>query len=39
MSTRQKIYIGVAISAGVCTGVALFMYLRHRRQTACKKLF
>lgn len=38
MSNRQKIYIGLAVSAGVCTGVGLFMYMRHRRQIASKDL-
>ena len=38
MSNRQKIYIGLAVSAGVCTGVGLFLYMRHRRQIASKEL-
>jgi len=36
MPNRQKIYVGLAVSAGVCSGIALFLYLRHRRQIACK---
>ncbi|CAF1383971.1 unnamed protein product [Rotaria sp. Silwood1] len=37
MSSRQKIYVGLAVSAGVCTGIVLFLYLRHRRKTALSK--
>ncbi|CAF0943507.1 unnamed protein product [Adineta ricciae] len=37
MSHRQKIYVGLAISAGVCTGIAVFLYLRQRRQIALSK--
>ncbi|CAF3963180.1 unnamed protein product [Adineta steineri] len=37
MSSRQRIYVGLAVSAGVCSGIVLFLYLRHRRQTALSK--
>lgn len=37
MSNRQKIYITLAVSAGVCTGIAIFLYVRHRRQLACER--
>ncbi|UJR33167.1 hypothetical protein I4U23_020623 [Adineta vaga] len=37
MSHRQKIYVGLVVSAGVCTGIGLFLYLRHRRQIALSK--
>ncbi|CAM4832757.1 unnamed protein product [Rotaria magnacalcarata] len=32
MSHRQKIYLGLAVSAGVCTSIALLLYIRHRRK-------
>ncbi|CAF1015574.1 unnamed protein product [Rotaria sordida] len=37
MSSRQKIYVGLAVSASVCTGIVLFLYLRHRRKLALSK--
>lgn len=32
MSYRQKFYIGIAVTAGVCSAVGLVLYIRHRRQ-------
>ncbi|CAF2850579.1 unnamed protein product [Rotaria sp. Silwood2] len=37
MSFRQKIYVGLAVSAGVCTGIVLFLYLRHRQKITFSK--
>jgi hypothetical protein len=37
MSHRQKVLIGVAISAGFCTSLGIYLYIRRRRQLALTK--
>ncbi|CAM2710015.1 unnamed protein product [Rotaria socialis] len=32
MSHRQNIYLGLALSVGVCSSIALLLYIRHRRK-------
>lgn len=37
MFHRQKVYIGLAVAAGLCSTVGLLIYLRNRRQKSSKK--
>ncbi|CAF1636504.1 unnamed protein product, partial [Adineta ricciae] len=37
MFNRQKIYIGLAVSAGVCTTVGLYLLYRHQKQISLSK--
>lgn len=39
MPNRTKIYLGLAISAGVCTGIGLILFYRHRRQITRNRCF
>ncbi|CAF3944627.1 unnamed protein product [Rotaria sordida] len=38
MPNRQKFYIGLGISVGVCTGIGLYLFYRHQRQIALSKI-
>jgi len=39
MVNRQKLVVALAISAGVCTSIGLFIFYRHRRQIRSSKTF
>ena len=36
MVNRQKIYLGLAISVGACTGIGAYLLYRHRRKLTGK---
>ncbi|CAF2399766.1 unnamed protein product [Rotaria sp. Silwood2] len=37
MPNRQKLYIGLGVSVGVCTGIGLYLFYRHQRQIESSK--
>ncbi|CAF1102504.1 unnamed protein product [Rotaria sp. Silwood1] len=37
MPNRQKLYIGLGVSIGVCTGIGLYLFYRHQRQLKLSK--
>lgn len=37
MVNRQKLYIGLAVSAGVFTGIGVFLYYRHQEKSKSER--